>query len=90
MFKALIIEDEKPAARRLQRMVEENNLEVVDLLHSVSQSITWFESHPAPDLIFLDIQLSDGISFEILRKLKSIHLLFLLQPMIPILLRHLN
>jgi two-component system response regulator LytT len=70
MFKALIIEDEKPAARRLQRMVEENNLEVVDLLHSVSQSITWFESHPAPDLIFLDIQLSDGISFEIFEKIK--------------------
>jgi len=70
MLKALIIEDEKPAARRLQRMVEENNLEVVDLLHSVSQSITWFENHQAPDLIFLDIQLSDGISFEIFEKIK--------------------
>ena len=70
MIKTIIIEDEKPAARRLKRLVEENGLEVVEMLHSVSQSIIWFKQNPAPDLIFLDIQLSDGLSFEIFEKVK--------------------
>lgn len=70
MTKALIIEDEKPAARRLQRMVEEIGFEVITLLHSVKQTIEWFENNALPDLIFLDIQLSDGLSFEIFDKLK--------------------
>ncbi len=61
----LIIEDEKPAARRLARLLEELNLNVNQMLHSVAESIAWFQSHPHPDLIFLDIQLSDGLSFEI-------------------------
>ena len=61
----LIIEDEKPAARRLQRMLNEVNIEVNTMLHSVEESITWFSNNEHPDLIFLDIQLSDGLSFEI-------------------------
>jgi DNA-binding LytR/AlgR family response regulator len=35
------------------------------MLHSVEDAITWFRNNPHPDLIFLDIQLSDGLSFEI-------------------------
>ena len=61
----LIIEDEKPAARLLQRKVEKLGLQVNTMLHSVEESIAWFQNNPHPDLIFLDIQLSDGLSFEI-------------------------
>ena len=61
----IIIEDEKPAARLLQRKVEKLGLPINTLLHSVEESINWFNSNPHPDLIFLDIQLSDGLSFEI-------------------------
>ncbi|MEC4049891.1 LytTR family DNA-binding domain-containing protein [Flavobacterium sp. SUN046] len=65
----IIIEDEKPAARLLQRKVEKLGLQVSTLLHSVEESISWFENNPHPDLIFLDIQLSDGLSFEIFEKI---------------------
>ncbi|CAM1339886.1 LytTR family DNA-binding domain-containing protein [uncultured Tenacibaculum sp.] len=61
----IIIEDEKPAARRLNRMLAELNIEVQQMLHSVEESINWFQNNEHPDLIFLDIQLSDGLSFEI-------------------------
>ena len=61
----LIIEDEKPAARRLSRLLSELEMEVSTMLHSVEESIAWFQKNPHPDLIFLDIQLSDGLSFEI-------------------------
>jgi DNA-binding LytR/AlgR family response regulator len=62
----IIIEDEKPAARLLQRKLEKLNIKVGVMLHSVEESIDWFSKNDQPDLIFLDIQLSDGLSFEIL------------------------
>ena len=61
----IIIEDEKPSARRLQRMLEKLDIQAQTMLHSVEESIEWFQNNPHPDLIFLDIQLSDGLSFEI-------------------------
>ena len=61
----LIIEDEKPSARRLQRMLSGLGLDVNQMLHSVAEAIDWFSTNEHPDLIFLDIQLSDGLSFEI-------------------------
>ncbi len=61
----IIIEDEKPAARRLERMLNKLNYQVEAKLHSVQEAIEYLSSHQHPDLIFLDIQLSDGISFEI-------------------------
>ena len=61
----LIIEDEKPAARRLARLLSELNVEVSTMLHSVEEAVEWFQKNKHPDLIFLDIQLSDGLSFEI-------------------------
>lgn len=61
----IIIEDEKPSARRLQRMLSSLNVQAPTMLHSVEESITWFQDNAHPDLIFLDIQLSDGLSFEI-------------------------
>lgn len=65
----IIIEDEKPAARLLQRKVEKLGLQVNTLLHSVEESIAWFQNNPHPDLIFLDIQLSDGLSFELFEQI---------------------
>lgn len=66
----IIIEDEKPAARRLNRMLVELNLKVQAMLHSVEEAINWFHTNSHPDLIFLDIQLSDGLSFEIFEQVK--------------------
>jgi DNA-binding LytR/AlgR family response regulator len=61
----VIVEDEKPAARRLARLINDNHLSCLSQLHDVQSAIHWFQQNPAPDLIFLDIQLSDGLSFEI-------------------------
>ncbi|MCG8838085.1 response regulator transcription factor [Tenacibaculum dicentrarchi] len=66
----IIIEDEKPAARRLKRMLSELNIEAQTMLHSVEESINWFQNNKHPDLIFLDIQLSDGLSFEIFEEIE--------------------
>lgn len=71
-MKIIIIEDEKPAARLLQRKVEKLGLQVNTLLHSVEESIEWFQKNSHPDLIFLDIQLSDGLSFEIFEYFGSV------------------
>ena len=65
----IIIEDEKPAARLLQRKIEKLGLQVNTMLHSVEVAIAWFQNNPHPDLIFLDIQLSDGLSFEIFEQI---------------------
>lgn len=67
-MKTIIIEDEKPAARLLQRKLEKLNVTAEVMLHSVEESVAWFLKNEHPDLIFLDIQLSDGLSFEIFEK----------------------
>ena len=66
-MKVLIIEDESPAFRRLQTVLEEVNPDanIVDVIDTVAESAKWFKNHQAPDIVFMDIQLSDGISFEI-------------------------
>lgn len=61
----IIIEDEKPSARRLQRMLNVLDINAETMLHSVEEALVWFQNNQHPDLIFLDIQLSDGLSFEI-------------------------
>ncbi len=68
-MKIIIIEDEKPAARLLQRKIEKLGYGIITLLHSVEESLEWFQNNDHPDLIFLDIQLSDGLSFEIFEKI---------------------
>ena len=72
MINILIIEDEEPAANRLKKMVEElePGAQVLDNIVSVSSAITWFGQNPSPDLIFSDIQLSDGLSFEIFKNVE--------------------
>lgn len=65
-MKVLIIEDESFAADKLARMLREIDpaTEVLAKLGSIEESIEWLRNHTA-ELIFLDIQLSDGISFSI-------------------------
>ncbi len=67
---AIIIEDEQPSARRLKRMLQKYDLQILEMLPSVASSVLWFENHPSPDVIFLDIQLSDGLSFEIFEQVQ--------------------
>jgi DNA-binding LytR/AlgR family response regulator len=69
-MKVLIIEDEKPAARRLNRMLAALDIEAQQMLHSVEESLNWLQNNEHPDLIFLDIQLSDGLSFEIFEEIE--------------------
>jgi len=71
-MKVLIIEDEAPAFRRLEKVLEEIDagIDIIDVIDSVEESVKWFENHKHPDLIFMDIQLSDGISFDIFEKTK--------------------
>ena len=68
-MKVIIIEDEKPSARRLQRLLNSFEVKVETMLYSVEESLAWFKSNAHPDLIFLDIQLSDGLSFEIFEEI---------------------
>lgn len=71
-MKVLIIEDEQPAAHKLIRLLEEadRQIEVLDVLGSIEQAINWLSDNPSPELIFMDIQLEDGISFEIFETCK--------------------
>lgn len=66
----LIIEDETIAAQHLQSMLKELNpgIRVLGVLDSIESSIQYFMEQPAPQLIFLDIELGDGQSFEIFKK----------------------
>ncbi|MBW2961423.1 LytR/AlgR family response regulator transcription factor [Mesonia aestuariivivens] len=68
-MRTIIIEDEKPSARRLERMLNKLEVPVEKFLHSVNDSIQWLLENEQPDLIFLDIQLSDGLSFEIFEEI---------------------
>ena len=61
----VVIEDEQAASRRLIRMLEKQDLIVLASLSSVETAIEWFKNNSHPELIFLDIQLSDGLSFSI-------------------------
>lgn len=67
MIKIVIIEDEKPAVEKLKQLLSNTgeNISIVNILGSVEDSVNWLSNNPAPDLILMDIQLSDGISFEI-------------------------
>lgn len=68
-MKVLIIEDEINAFEYLQTILKKLRPKVALLAHleSVEEAVNWLHQHPQPDLIFLDIQLSDGLSFEIFK-----------------------
>lgn len=71
-MKVLIIEDETPAADKLDNMLKEINpqIEIISKLKSVKESIKWFKQNRNPDLAFIDVQLSDESSFELLKIIK--------------------
>lgn len=66
-MKVLIIEDEHFAADKLIQLIHEYDarIEILDQLDSVEDSVEWLSQNPSPDLLFLDIHLADGFSFEI-------------------------
>ncbi len=68
-----IVEDELPARERLVAAIRkaEPDAIIVAELGGVADAVAWLESNPAPDLLFLDIQLGDGVSFEILRRTQT-------------------
>ncbi|WP_449400028.1 LytR/AlgR family response regulator transcription factor [Chryseobacterium wanjuense] len=72
MIKTVIIEDEKPASRKLERMLSEfPEIEVVGKIESVEEGILWFSENEHPQLIFSDIVLGDGLSFDIFEKIPT-------------------
>ena len=66
-MKVLIIEDETTASENLVEMLKEidPSIEVLQVLESVQQTVRWMNTNPAPDLIFMDIHLSDGSAFTL-------------------------
>ncbi len=66
-MKAIIIEDEKPAAEKLQKAIEKAHagIEIIAVLNSVRASVEWLTQQVMPELIFMDIELGDGSSFKI-------------------------
>lgn len=68
----VIIEDEKPAARKLERMLSGfPDLSLAATLHSVEEAVEWFSQNEHPKLIFSDIVLGDGLSFDIFEKIPT-------------------
>jgi DNA-binding LytR/AlgR family response regulator len=72
MIKTLIIEDEQPAALRLEKLLKglDPEIEVIAFLDTIETAVRWFKNNSNPDLIMLDIQLGDGVSFDIFSKIK--------------------
>jgi two-component system, LytTR family, response regulator len=69
-MRVLIVEDESMASKRLKRLITdiEPDVDIVATLDSIKRTVKWLEFNETPDLIFLDIQLADGLSFEIFEK----------------------
>ena len=71
-MKILLVEDEIPAARQLTKLLLAHNplFSILDTLDSVEGTVRWLRTFPAPDLIFMDIQIADGLSFDIFRQVE--------------------
>jgi DNA-binding LytR/AlgR family response regulator len=71
-MKILLIEDELPAAKQLSKMLLalDPNFKILETLDTVSGAVRWFNTFPLPDLIFMDIQIADGLSFDIFRQVE--------------------
>ena len=69
-MKAIIIEDEKFVAKELAIKIKEvdASIEIAEILPSLKTATNWFLQNPEPDLVFADIQLSDGVSFDLFEK----------------------
>ena len=71
-MKILIVEDEELAVKKIRKTLSEvdGNAEVVGVADSISGTVNWLQSNPSPDLILMDIELSDGQSFEIFSRVQ--------------------
>ncbi|MBG9374835.1 response regulator transcription factor [Panacibacter sp. DH6] len=71
-MKILIVEDEDLAVKKIQKTLAEvdDAAEVIGVTDSIQSTVNWLETHTAPDLILMDIELSDGQSFEIFSRTK--------------------
>lgn len=71
-MKTIIIEDEPLVAKDLQKLLQQIDptIEVVSILDSLFSSISYFSKNSQPDLLFMDIQLSDGVSFELFKQIQ--------------------
>ena len=71
-MKVLLIEDEIPAARQLSKLLLEQrpSLHILDTLDSVESAVQWLRTFPSPDLVFMDIQIADGLSFDIFKQVQ--------------------
>jgi len=72
-MRVIIIEDELRTAQQLKKMLEalDNEIIVEAVLHSVASATEWLKDNVTPELIFSDIQLSDGLSFEIFKEVQT-------------------
>jgi len=68
----VIVEDEQHSARMLEGMIQsiKKDWNIVSILESVKQTVEWFKKNEMPDLVFMDIQLTDGISFSIFEQVQ--------------------
>src|SRR3990172_8448191 len=71
-MKVLIVEDEQLAAERLRELIlkYDNQIEIAGIHESVKSAVKWLGKNAAPELVFMDIQLADGLSFEIFEKVR--------------------
>lgn len=70
MIKAIVVEDEGVAARRMQRLLEARNIEVTETIVSNADLAAFLQGSTRPDVFFMDIHLSDGVVFDLLSKNK--------------------
>ena len=71
-MKVLIIEDELPAARRIEQLIRQqrSQVEILAVIDSITEAVKWFAQNPAPELILMDIHLADGLSFDIFQSIQ--------------------
>lgn len=80
-IRAAIIEDEIPAARLLNKMLTElrPEWEILVLPGNVEGAVKWYQDNPHPDILFLDIQLTDGVSFSFIEQANPESMIVLLR-----------
>lgn len=71
-MRVLIIEDEPLLAKKLQKLIAaaDPTAQVEGVVHGVEEAVQWWQTHPAPDLVFMDIELNDGQSFDIFNRVE--------------------
>ena len=72
-LRVLIVEDEPHAQKELKRLLANSghDIHVIECIDSVEDTINWINNNPEPDIMFFDIQLSDGLSFDVFNHVKT-------------------